>query len=54
MKYIHPVYLHDDEYCIATATTVDEAKELAAIGFTYSTNMKGIQISRKPKLFEKA
>jgi hypothetical protein len=30
---------------------VDEAKELTVTGFTYFTTMTGIQIFRKPNLF---
>ncbi|MFQ6068309.1 MAG: hypothetical protein ACE5KD_02075 [Candidatus Bathyarchaeia archaeon] len=37
---------------MATATTVEEAKELAATGFQYFTTMNGVQIFRKPKTFE--
>ncbi len=43
----------DDEFDVATATTVEEAKELAATGFEHFTTMKGVQIFRKPKMFQK-
>ena len=31
----------------------EEAKDLAATGFDYFTTMNGIQIFRKPKMFQK-
>ena len=52
VRYTHLVHFHDDQYDVATATTVEEAKELAATGFQYFTTMDGIQIFRRPKLFE--
>ena len=53
VKYTHLVHFKDDEFDVATASTVEEAKELAATGFDYFTTMNGIQIFRKPKMFEK-
>lgn len=53
VKYTHLVHFKDDEFDVATATIVEEAKELAATGFDYFTMMNGIQIFRKPKMFEK-
>ena len=53
MKYTQLVHLEDDEFDVATATTVEEAEDLAASGFDYFTTMKGIQIFRKPKIFRK-
>ena len=52
MKYTHLVHFKDDEFDMATATTVEEAKELAAVGFEYFTTMNGIQIFRKLKMFQ--
>ncbi|NIR86924.1 hypothetical protein GWO13_04840 [Candidatus Bathyarchaeota archaeon] len=53
VKYTHLVNFKEDEFDVATATTVEEAKELAATGFDYFTTMNGIQIFRKPKMFQK-
>jgi len=47
------VHFKDDEFDVATATTVEEAKELATTGFDYFTTMNGVQIFRKPKMFQK-
>lgn len=52
VRYTHIVHFKDDEFDVATATTVEEAKELATVGFEYITTMKGIQIFRKPKMFQ--
>ena len=53
VKYTHLVHFKDDEFDVATATTVEEAKDLAATGFDYFTTMNGIQIFRKPKILQK-
>ena len=53
VKYTHLVHFKDDESDVATATTVEEAKDLAATGFEYFTTMNDIQIFRKPKMFPK-
>ena len=52
LKYTHLVNFEDDQFDVATATTVEEAKELASTGFQHFTTMNGIQIFRKPKLFQ--
>jgi len=49
LKYTHLVHFKDDRFDVATATTVEETKELAATGFDYLTTMNGIQIFRKRK-----
>jgi hypothetical protein len=36
---------------MATATSVEEAKELLAVGFDYITEKNGIMLFRKPKRF---
>jgi integrase len=51
MKYINMVDIKDDEFEVATATTVDEAKKILAAGFTYSTEMNGIKLFSRPKRF---
>jgi integrase len=53
VKYTHLVQFNNDEFDVATATTVEEAKDLASTGFDYFTTMNGIQIFRKPKVFQK-
>jgi len=53
LKYTQLVHFKDDQYDVATAETVEEAKELAGAGFDYFTTINGIQIFRKPKLFQK-
>jgi len=52
IKYTHLVHFKDDQYDVATAANLDEAKELAATGFEYFTTMNDIQVFRKPKMFE--
>jgi hypothetical protein len=52
VKYTHLVHFKDDEFDVATATTVEEAKELATTGFDYFTTMNGVQIFRKPRCFK--
>ncbi len=49
VKYTHIVTFKDDEYHSATATTVEEAKQLIESGFEYVTEMEGIKIFRKRK-----
>jgi len=41
----------DDKFDAATASTIEEAKELLAIGFNHLTEKKGVIIFRKPKRF---
>jgi hypothetical protein len=36
---------------VATAITVEEAKELLAVGFNFITDKNGIMLFRKPKRF---
>jgi hypothetical protein len=52
MKYIHLVHFKDDEFDVATATTVDEAKQLASLGYEKFDEFQGIHIFRKPKRFQ--
>lgn len=51
MKYIHMVHFKDDEFEVATATRVQEVKELAAAGFEKIDEFQGIHIFREPKKF---
>ena len=49
IKYTHLVHFKDDEFDVATATTVEEEKDLAATGFDYFTTMNGAKLFRKRK-----
>jgi len=51
MKYIHLNHFEDSEFEVATATTIDEMKQLAAKGFEKFDEAYGIHIFRKPKEF---
>ncbi len=39
------------EFEVATATTIEEAKELLAVGFDYVTEKNDIMLFRRPKRF---
>lgn len=51
MKYTQLVQFNDDEFEVATATTVEQAKELLAVGFDYVTDKNDIMLFRKPKRY---
>ena len=51
VKYTQLVQFEDDESDAATAPTVEEAKELLAVGFNHLTEKEGFRIFRKPKRF---
>ena len=51
MKYTKLVAFKDDEFDVATATTVEEAKKTLAVGFEYITEKNGIMLFRRPKRF---
>ena len=51
MKYTQLVHFKDDEFEVATATTIEEAKQLLAVGFDYVTEKNGIMLFRGPKRF---
>jgi len=51
MKYIHMVHFKDDEFDVATATTVEEIKQLATAGFEKIDEIKGVHVFRRPKRF---
>jgi len=53
MKYIGMVHFTDDRFEVATATTVEEAKQVLSAGFDYVTEKKGIMLFRRPKRFSK-
>jgi len=51
MKYIHMIAFKDDEFDVATATTVEEIKKLATAGFQKFDELNGIHVFRRPKRF---
>jgi integrase len=51
MKYMHMILFKDDEFEVATASTIEEAKEIISAGFEYVTEMRGVKLFRKPKRF---
>ena len=51
MKYIRLIYFEDSEFEVATATTVEEAKQKLAAGFDFVTEKAGIMLFRRPKRF---
>jgi len=52
MKYTQLIQFKDDEYDVATATTVEEAKTLLAAGFEQQPQaINGVYLFRKPKRF---
>jgi integrase len=53
MKYIGLIQFKDDQFEVAAATTVEEAKILLAAGFDYIQEKSGIMLYRRPKRFAK-
>jgi len=51
MKYIGTLQFKDDDFEVATGTTVEEIKQLAQAGFQKFDEVNGIHIFRKPKKF---
>jgi len=51
MKYTQLIQFKDDEFDVATATTVEEAKELASAGFEKFDEINSIHVYRRPKRF---
>jgi integrase len=51
MKYTQLVNFKTNAFETATATNIEEAKQLISSGFEYVTEMKGIKLFRKPKRF---
>ena len=51
IKCTQLVQFKEDEFDVATAENLEEAKHLVAIGFDYVTEIKGIKPFRKPKRF---
>jgi len=53
MKYIGMIHFKDDQFEVATATTIEEAKQILSAGFDYVTEKNGIMLFRRPKRFSK-
>ena len=51
MKYTQLTQFKDDEYDVATATTIEEAKNIVAAGHDYVTEKQGIMLFKRPKRF---
>jgi hypothetical protein len=51
MKYIRMIHFEDNEFEVAVATTVEEAKQILSAGFDYVTEKRGIMLFRRPKRF---
>jgi hypothetical protein len=51
MKYTQLIQFKDDEYDVATATTIEEAKTIVAAGYDYVTEKQGITLFKRPKRF---
>jgi integrase len=52
MKYIGKIHWKNDDYDVATATTVEEVKKLAESGFEKFDEFNGIHVFRKLKIFK--
>jgi len=50
-KYTHLIEFEGDDYDVATATTLEEAKKIITAGFEYVTELKGVKLFRKPRRF---
>jgi hypothetical protein len=53
MKYIGMIDFKDDEFEVATATTIEEEKKLLTNGFDFIRETNGICLYRRPKRFSK-
>ena len=51
LKYTQLIQFKDDEFDVATAINIEEAKELLAAGFDYITEKNNIMLFRRPKRF---
>jgi hypothetical protein len=51
MKYTKLIQFKQDDFEVATATTVEEDQELLKVGFEYVTERNGIKLYRRPKAF---
>jgi hypothetical protein len=46
------IHFKDDEFEVATATTLEKAKQVLTEGFDYITEKNGIMLFRRPKRFK--
>jgi hypothetical protein len=53
MKYVSMINFKDEEFEVATATTIEEAKALLSSGYDYVTEKHAIMLFRRPKRFSK-
>lgn len=53
MKYIHMIEFKDDEFDVATATSVEKVKQLVSAGFEKSDEINGIHVFKRPKRFQR-
>jgi len=51
LKYTQLIQFKDDDFDVATAENIEEAKELLAAGFDYITEKNAIMLFRRPKSF---
>jgi len=51
MKYTQLIQFKDNEFEVATATTVEEAKQILGVRFDYVTEKNGIMLFKKPKRY---
>jgi integrase len=51
MKYIRMIHFEENEFEVATATTVTEAKQILSAELDYVTEKCGIMLFRRPKRF---
>jgi len=51
MKYTKLIQFKQDDFEVATATTVEEDQELLKVGFEYVTERNGVKLYRRPKAF---
>ena len=51
MKYTQLIQFKDEEYDVAKATTIEEAKTIVAAGYDYVTDKQSIMLFKRPKRF---
>jgi hypothetical protein len=51
MKYIRMIHFENNDFEVATASTVDEAKQVISAGYDYVAEKCGIMLFRRPKRF---
>jgi hypothetical protein len=51
LKYIRMIHFEDNEFEVATATTVEEAEEILTAEFDYITEKSEVMLFRGPKRF---